>query len=125
MITKQQDSTILPLDLTSIIGLLEPNGGEFSPLHTTIVQPTPETTEVHINIQQCDSDSIAIDVSPQNIAISADASIRFQTNTNHEGVHLKRPVSTTIPLAPGVDVSNIRSQITDDTLVLTIPLHSL
>lgn len=122
MITKQHDPTILPLDLTSIIGLLESNGGEFSPLHATVMQPTPETTEVHINIQQCESDSIAIDVSPQSIAISADASFRFQTS-DHEGVQLKRHVSTTIPMAPGVDVSNIRSQINDDTLILTIPLH--
>ena len=122
MITKQHDSTILPLDLTSIIGLLESNGGEFAPLHATLVQPTPETTQIHVNIQQCEPDSIAIDVSPQSIAISADASFRFQTN-EHEGVQLKRPVSTTIPLAPGVDVSNIRSQINDDTLILTIPLH--
>ncbi len=122
MITKQHDSTILPLDLTSIIGLLESNGGEFAPLHATLVQPTPETTQIHVNIQQCEPDSITIDVSPQSIAISADASFRFQTN-EHEGVQLKRPVSTTIPLAPGVDVSNIRSQINDDTLILTIPLH--
>lgn len=122
MITKHHDTTILPLDLTSIIGLLESNGGEFAPLHATLVQPTPETTEVHVNIQQCEPDSIAIDVSPQSIVISADASFRFQTK-DREGVQLKRPVSTTIPLAPGVDVSNIRSQITDDTLILTIPLH--
>lgn len=122
MITKKHDPTILPLDLTSIIGLLESNGGEFAPLHATIVQPTPETTEVHVNTQQCEPDSIVIDVSLKGIAISADASFRFQTN-DHEGIQLKRPVSTIIPLAPGVDVSNIRSQINDDNLTLTIPLH--
>ena len=37
-------------------------------------------------------------------------------------LELKRPVETVIPLAPGVDLNGIRSQLTDDHLILSIPL---
>ncbi|RAP23108.1 hypothetical protein DID73_02430 [Candidatus Marinamargulisbacteria bacterium SCGC AG-343-K17] len=122
MTTQQQDRTILPLDMTSIIGLLQPTGGGFAPLHYDITQPSPETTEIHVNIQQCNPESIAINVTPHSVSISADASFTFQESQEKDGIDLKRHVDTHIPMAPGVDVSGIRSQLTDDTLILTIPM---
>ena len=119
MITKEQNSTIMPLDLTSIVSLLEGPVGDFAPLSTEISQPSPEVTEIHVNIQQCDNDSIDITTTPNQLTIRAQAILSFHGSHTLE---LKRPVETVIPLAPGVDLNGIRSQLTDDHLILSIPL---
>ena len=117
--TQNHQNQIIPMDLTSMAHLLESSGGDFSPLQYHMVQPSPKVTEIHVNIQSCDPDSIHVDVTNHSIDISATATLTVQTNAT---LTLTRPVSTRITMAPGVLHSDIRSQITDEALVLTIPM---
>ena len=122
MITKEQERSILPLDMTSIIGLIESSGGTYAPLNYDVVQPSPDVTEIHLDIQHCDPDSLAIDISDTGIHVSADASFTFQQSLNTDDhIQLKRRISTSIPLAPGVHTGHISSEITDGIYVIRIP----
>tara|TARA_Y100000590_G_C15393510_1_gene891006 strand:+ start:433 stop:810 length:378 start_codon:yes stop_codon:yes gene_type:complete len=122
MITKEQERSILPLDMTSIIGLIESSGGTYAPLNYDVVQPSPDLTEIHLDIQQCDPDSIAIEVTPSHIHVTADVSFNFQQSFNTDDhIQLKRRISTSIPLAPGVHAGHITSEITDGIYIIRIP----
>ena len=125
MITKTDERSILPLDMNSIITLLEPSGGTFAPLHYDIHQPHPDLTEIHLDIHQCDPDSIDIQVHPSRIDISADASFNVQlTQLTSDAIHLNRHVSTSIPLPSGISLANITSEIKDETYIVRISHNS-
>ncbi len=122
MKTQQQERSILPLDLTSIIRLIESDGGYFAPLSYAIEQSSPIETTIHIDIQQCDPDSINITIDAMELSVSAEASFNFQENmASAQSIDLKRDVNVRIPLAPGISISSIHSKITDDNLIITIP----
>ncbi len=124
MTTQEQDRTILPLNLKSIIQLLNTSGGEYAPLQYTMVQPSPGETEIHIDIQQCDPDSIQVDINETRIAVNAKATFQFQPSTNSsDSITLERDTQTQIPLAPGIALQDIHSTITSDTIIIHIPLH--
>ena len=122
MLETKYNETILPLDLNSVMQLLNSPIGDYTPLAYTMPPATPEGIEVHINICQCDPDSIKIQTSPNKIHLTADATVQFlDTSNSPSPIQLKRDCSQTIPLAPGVDVAKIRSQINENQLVLHIP----
>ncbi len=114
-----QHNPIIPMDLSSVITLIQSNGGEFAPLQYTITQESPDVTAIHVNVQACDPDTISIDIEASGIKITGNAVLNVSNNTP---MILTRPVSTIIPLAPGIQLNQIHSQLNGDTLVLTIPL---
>jgi hypothetical protein len=115
------NKTILPLDLNSIIQLLDSPGGVYAPLTYRMVQPSPNTTQFHLNIEFCDPDSIYINIKNDHVYIRANATVSVQLSSNHPTT-LTRPVSATIPLPPGFSSSMIHSSIDENCLVITIPM---
>ncbi len=122
MKTEQQDRTIFPLDLTSLTSLLASDGGHFAPLRYEIQPSSTSETKIHVDIQQCDPDSIDIDISTHALVVRANASFQFsQSNSISDQILLNRDVETSIPLAPGIRANDIHSTLSDQNLIITIP----
>ena len=116
--TKQHNPTILPLDLKGMMALLQPSVSEYA-LLTSHVESELDYSVITVNLNQCDVETLSIDISPTGIAIHAMATVQFLNN--NQPIHIQRPVETHIDLPAGVDVSQIRSQLTDTELTLHIP----
>ena len=75
--TPTLDRSILPLDLNSMIDLLDSPGGAYAPLSFKMHQPTPDVTEIHLNIEDCDPDSITIGVFNGEVQVEASAIVHI------------------------------------------------
>ena len=111
------------MDTSGLTSLLESSGGMFAPLTFKTKQVSAHLTELHVDISQCDPESISIDVQTQGIQINAQAELSFISNEKEErSVKLSRKTHRTIPLPKGIMTQSIHSIIKNDTLILTIPL---
>ena len=76
-------------------------------------QPTPDVTEIHLNIEDCDPDGITIGVFNGEVQVEASAIVHITLGPSGPTQRLSRPVTTTIPLAPGIRSDMIHSSIDD------------
>ena len=116
--TKNDTPSILPLDLKGMMTLLQPSVNEYA-LLTSTIESELDFSVISINLNQCDVDTLTIDIAPTSIAIRAMASVQFLNNS--QPIQMQRAVEKHIDLPAGVDVSLIRSQLTDTQLILHIP----
>ena len=123
MITTKSTDAILPLDLSSIAQLLHAPEGEFTPLAYDITEHTTDHVTISINITQCDPDSIQILPNGPNLQIKATANVQFMNSPADTGMVLTRDCIQRIPLSPGINLSQLRSQINDDVLSIHIPFQ--
>ena len=122
MIKTNTEQTILPLDLNSMMNLLNDHHCEFNLLAVAIDRSSPLCVKINVNIQHFDPDSIKINICTDALVIEAIASVQFLNNQSDPGsLRLTRQCDKKIDLAPGLDLKNIRSNIDDDTLVIHIP----
>jgi HSP20 family molecular chaperone IbpA len=114
----QQQPVILPLSFDNLNDLISLNTDRYRPLAYRIEKKNTSQVVISVDIGQCDPDSIRVDVSSVGIHIHAKATVIVEMASR---MVLSRNVSQTIPLAPGVDTSRIRSDITDTDMQIIIP----
>ncbi|MEK9727683.1 MAG: Hsp20/alpha crystallin family protein [Candidatus Margulisiibacteriota bacterium] len=121
MIETRQPTTIIPLDLNSMMQLLAEPQREDTPLSYRIEPATTSGVIIDINVSQCDIDAIVIDLKEHQLSISAPVSVHFLDNPKTKPLRLVRESMQCIPLPPGIDLTNIRSQLDENRLILTLP----
>jgi hypothetical protein len=123
MLTTNQ-TELLPLDLTSITDLL--NSPETTIPYTlpyTLHTPSPDKTELHIDIQHINPDSIQIHTTDTAVCVTGKTELYIQdSETVPIPLTLGRTVDLAIPFPTGCSPHNVYSDIVDTTLIIHIAL---
>lgn len=123
MIQTNNNTVILPLDVTSIMTLLSPSSKDFMPLHHTIDQTTVDGVSIRIDISLCDADSIQITVKHNQLIVSAQALLQL-TDKRNKPLTLCRRYEQSIDLPHGILTPHIRSQINENDVTIYLPFSS-
>ena len=121
MLTTKQ-TELLPLDLTSITQLL--NSPETTIPYTlpyTLNTPSPDKSELHIDIQHINPDSIHIHATDTGLLVSGTTELSIQQEVSHTlPINLARSISLSIPFPNRFSTEDVYSNIEDTTLIVHI-----